>query len=111
MNNAQDVRHILVIEDQKSKRIVSLRENTYTIGRDPNGSIILYDRQVSRHHATLLRITDYQNHNSTYRIIDGNLQGKKSTNGLIINGKYALSHRVYEMDIAEKIRILRRIRR
>jgi diguanylate cyclase (GGDEF)-like protein/PAS domain S-box-containing protein len=99
MNNTQDVRHILVIEDQKSKRIVSLRENTYTIGRDPNGSIILYDRQVSRHHATLLRINDYQNQNSTYRIIDGNLQGKKSTNGLMINGKYSLSHELKHGDI------------
>lgn len=99
MNNAQDVRHILVIEDQKSKRIVSLRENTYTIGRDPNGSIILYDRQVSRHHATLLKITDYQDNNSTYRIIDGSLQGKKSTNGLIINGKYTLSHELKHGDL------------
>lgn len=92
MSNAQEVRHILVVEDQKSKRIIDLKENTYTLGRDPNASIILYDRQVSRHHATLLRITDYQNHQSIYRIIDGNLQGKKSTNGLMVNDKYTLSH-------------------
>lgn len=99
MSNAPDVRYILVIEDQKSKRIVALKENTYTIGRDPNASIILYDRQVSRHHATLLRITDYQHHHSIYRIIDGNLQGKKSTNGLIINGKYTLSHELKSGDL------------
>ncbi len=99
MNNTQDVRHILVIEDQKSKRIVSLKEKTYSIGRDPNSSIILYDRQVSRHHATLLRITDYSNQHCTYRIIDGNLQGKKSTNGLIINGKYTLSHELKHGDL------------
>ncbi|ACK71528.1 diguanylate cyclase/phosphodiesterase with PAS/PAC sensor(s) [Gloeothece citriformis PCC 7424] len=99
MSKASDVRHILVIEDQKSKRIVSLKENTYTVGRDPNASIILYDRQVSRHHATLLRIKDYQNRHSVYRIIDGNLQGKKSTNGIIVNGKYTLDHELKSGDL------------
>lgn len=91
MSNAQDIRHVLVVEDQKSKRIVSLKETTYSIGRDPTSSIIIYDRQVSRHHATLLRVTDYQNHQEYYRIIDGSLQGKKSTNGLTVNGKYCFS--------------------
>ncbi len=94
MSNTSDVRHILVISDSKSRRMVSLTESLYTIGRDPNTNILLYDRQVSRHHATILHIhieedkTDFP----SYRIIDGNLQGKKSTNGLIINGKYCLSH-------------------
>jgi diguanylate cyclase (GGDEF)-like protein/PAS domain S-box-containing protein len=92
MSNTPDVRHILVVEDQKSKRIVALRENTYSLGRDPSSSIVIYDRQVSRHHATLLRVTDYQNHQDFYRVIDGNLQGKRSTNGIMVNGKYSLSH-------------------
>ncbi|MEG3439342.1 EAL domain-containing protein [Pannus brasiliensis CCIBt3594] len=92
MSNARDVRHILVVEDQKSKRIVALRENSYTLGRDPSCSIIIYDRQVSRHHATLLRVTDYQNQQDFYRVIDGDLHGKKSTNGITVNGKYSLSH-------------------
>jgi len=95
----QDMRHILVVEDQKSKRIVSLKENSYSIGRDPTSSVILYDRQVSRHHSTLLRVTDYQNNHDYYRIIDGNLQGKKSTNGIMINGKYTLSHELKHGDI------------
>jgi diguanylate cyclase (GGDEF)-like protein/PAS domain S-box-containing protein len=98
MSNARDVRHILVVEDQKSKRIVALRENSYTLGRDPASSIVIYDRQVSRHHATLLRVTDYQNHQDFYRVIDGNLQGKRSTNGILINGKYSLSHELRSGD-------------
>jgi diguanylate cyclase (GGDEF)-like protein/PAS domain S-box-containing protein len=53
---------------------------------------VIYDRQVSRHHATLLRVTDYQNQQDFYRVIDGNLQGKRSTNGILVNGKYSLSH-------------------
>ncbi|MGH2415012.1 MAG: FHA domain-containing protein, partial [Microcystaceae cyanobacterium] len=99
MDHLQELRHILVIEDQKSRRIVSLKENTYSLGRDPSNSILIYDRQVSRYHATLLRINDYQSNDYSYRIIDGNLQGKKSTNGLSINGKYCLSHELKQGDI------------
>lgn len=101
MNNPPELRHILVIEDQKSRRIVPLVETTYAIGRDPNSAILLYDRQVSRHHATLLRVTDYQTDHYSYRIIDGNLQGKRSTNGIIINSKYCLSH---ELENGDQIR-------
>ena len=88
MNNLSEVRHLLVIADQKSRRIVPLTDNTYSIGRDPNSNILLYDRQVSRHHATILKI-DYNTGNNDqpcYRIIDGNLQGKKSTNGIAVTG-------------------------
>lgn len=99
MSNDAIVRHILVIEDQKSRRIVSLEENTYDLGRDPNSAIPIYDRQVSRHHATLIRVNDYQNHHYTYRLIDGNLQGKRSTNGVVVNGQYCLSHELEHGDI------------
>ena len=99
MSNDTIVRHILVIEDQKSRRIVSLEENTYDLGRDPNSAIPIYDRQVSRHHATLIRVNDYQNHHYTYRLIDGNLQGKRSTNGVVVNGQYCLSHELEHGDV------------
>ncbi len=99
MSNPAEVRHVLVIEDQKSRRLVSLTENTYDIGRDPHSAIPLYDRQVSRHHATLLRVNDYQNEHCSYRLIDGNLQGKRSTNGVMINGQYCLSHELRHGDL------------
>ncbi len=98
MNDSQELRHILVIEDQKSRRVTTLKETTYSIGRDTNCPLILYDRQVSRQHATLLRVIDYQQDNHYYRIIDGNLQGKRSTNGIIVNGKYCLSHELKDGD-------------
>jgi PAS domain S-box-containing protein/diguanylate cyclase (GGDEF)-like protein len=92
MNSPQQFRHVIIIEDQKDRRVVYLEnESTYSIGRDPNSSIIIHDNQVSRYHATLLRIRD-TNNNYCYRIIDGNLQGKRSTNGLIINGRTRISH-------------------
>ena len=98
MSNASEVRHLLVIADQKSRRIVSLTDDTYSIGRDPHSNILLYDRQVSRHHATLLRVGDHNSGQICYRIVDGNLQGKKSTNGITINGQYSVSHELVRGD-------------
>ncbi|HAC64087.1 MAG TPA: diguanylate cyclase [Cyanothece sp. UBA12306] len=92
MSNASEVRHILVVSDSKSRRIVPLTESTYSIGRDPNTNILLYDRQVSRHHATILQIMDEQSEQPLYRIIDGDLEGTRSTNGITVNKKYCLSH-------------------
>ena len=98
-SNLQPCRHVLVIDDQKAKRIVALEESTYSIGRDSSNSIIIYDYQVSRYHATLLRVTDYQSNQQTYRIIDGNLDGKKSTNGITVNGSSCLSQELKHGDL------------
>lgn len=98
-STSQSYRHLLVVEDQKAKRIVTLEESTYSIGRDSNNAIVLYDHQVSRYHATLLQVTDYKNDRHFYRIIDGNLEGKKSTNGIAINGRYCLSHELKHGDL------------
>jgi diguanylate cyclase (GGDEF)-like protein len=97
MESLQPFRHILVIEDQKAKRIVALENATYSVGRESSNDIVIYDRVVSRHHATLLKIKSSPRHERYfYRIIDGDLEGNKSTNGLIVNGKrresYNLKH-------------------
>ncbi len=101
MSNLQPFRHILIIEDQKGRRIVSLENSTYAVGRDSRNSIVIYDYQVSRVHATLLRRTDYQNNQDFYRVIDGDLQGKRSTNGLFINGKTCLTHDLKHGDLVK----------
>jgi diguanylate cyclase (GGDEF)-like protein/PAS domain S-box-containing protein len=98
-NNSDQVRHILVIEDRKARRIVTLEGSTYSIGRDIKNDIVLYDNQVSRYHATFLRIIDYKTNQFLYRLIDGDLQGKRSTNGLIVNRKPCLSHELKHGDI------------
>jgi diguanylate cyclase (GGDEF)-like protein/PAS domain S-box-containing protein len=100
MTNPQEVRHILVIEDQKSRRIISLREEIYSIGRDPSCSIVLYDRQVSRCHATLVQVADPQESDHYfYRIVDGDSQGKRSTNGISVNGKRCFSDELKHGDL------------
>jgi diguanylate cyclase (GGDEF)-like protein/PAS domain S-box-containing protein len=100
MSNSQEIRHILVIEDQKSRRIISLKENNYSIGRDPSCAIVLFDRQVSRHHATIIQVpTPEESDRYFYQIIDGDEQGKKSTNGISINGKRCFSHDLKHGDL------------
>lgn len=98
--NQSSFRHILVIEDQKARRIVALEDATYSIGRESSNSIVIYESVVSRRHATFLRIKKSPNsHEYYYRIIDGDLEGNKSTNGLIINGLTCESHDLRHGDV------------
>lgn len=100
MTNLPEFRHIFVIEDQKARRIISLDEPTYSIGRESSNDIVIYDQVVSRHHATLIRIKPTsQNEGYSYRILDGDLEGNRSTNGLIINGQDSESHDLQHGDV------------
>ncbi|MGA1623240.1 MAG: EAL domain-containing protein [Synechocystis sp.] len=100
MTNSPEFRHIFVIEDQKARRIIALDEPTYSIGRESSNDIVIYDQVVSRHHATLIRIKpNPKNESYSYRILDGDLEGNRSTNGLIINGQNAESHDLKHGDV------------
>ncbi len=99
MDTLSSFRHILVIEDQKARRIVALEESTYSIGRESTNDIVIYDRVISRRHATLVRLKLTPRLDSySYRIIDGDLEGNRSTNGLLINGKLRESHNLKHGD-------------
>mgnify|MGYP002778465985 CR=1 FL=1 len=88
----QQTQHWLEIEDNAGKRVVVLEAATCTLGRDFSNSIVLHSKLVSRQHAILLRVTTPGTANHFFRIIDGNLQGKPSTNGIRINKKSCFSH-------------------
>ncbi|MCG9891919.1 MAG: ATP-binding protein [Thermosynechococcaceae cyanobacterium MS004] len=85
-------RHLLIIDDAEGRRTIALEATTYSIGRDGTNSIVLHSKMVSRQHAILLRVTSPDSSNYLFRIIDGDLQGKRSTNGLMINGRKLFSH-------------------
>jgi diguanylate cyclase (GGDEF)-like protein/PAS domain S-box-containing protein len=92
-------KHILVIEEASFKRTLILDAATYSIGRHSSQDIILSSQKVSRHHATLLRRTDVRTNNYSYWILDGDLQGNRSRNGVFINGKKCLVHELKHGDI------------
>lgn len=76
-----------MIEDRAGRRTIHLEANTYTIGRHPSNSIVLKSPMISRQHAVLLRIVDPSSGNFLFRLVDGNLEGKPSVNGTMVNGK------------------------
>jgi tetratricopeptide (TPR) repeat protein len=76
----------LVVEDDFGKRDIWLESDLYSIGRDPRNDICLHSQFASRQHATLIQIPT-EDDSYLYRIVDGSLQGKRSTNGLMINGQ------------------------
>ncbi|HIK25856.1 MAG TPA: EAL domain-containing protein [Thermosynechococcus sp. M46_R2017_013] len=92
-------RHLLVIEDQEGRRIIHLEASTYTIGRHPSNTIVLRSPLISRQHAVLLRVLDPNSGNFFFRLIDGDLQGKRSVNGLTVNGRPCYSHILQHKDL------------
>ena len=82
---------ILIVEDSQGRREISLDSSVYSLGRDPKCDIRLASQFVSRHHATLVQLPR-DGKKSLYRIVDGNLKGKLSANGMLINGRKVQSH-------------------
>lgn len=86
---------LLVIEDNRGKRTISLKADSYSIGRNATNSIVLHSHLVSRQHAILVKVKE-QPH--LFRLVDGNLQGIRSTNGLRINGQHCFEHNLSHED-------------
>lgn len=97
----QQLRHFLVIEDTLKPRTISLVAATLSLGRAVTNAIVLYSKQVSRHHATLLRVTSPNPISYRFRIIDGDLRGKPSSNGLTINGQRCFWRDLEHGDVIE----------
>ena len=91
MSELDKIRHLLTIEDKNGKKTYRLEAETYSLGRDSSNSIVLYDSSISRQHATILRIPSANGDRSYFRIIDGSFNGKRSTNGIVINNRKCLS--------------------
>ena len=98
-NETEKIRHLLVVQDPRGQRTLPLLEATYSLGRDLRNAIVLYSASVSRQHAILLRVTIPNTDQYGFRIIDGNFEGKKSTNGLFVNGNKCLHHNLQNGDV------------
>jgi pSer/pThr/pTyr-binding forkhead associated (FHA) protein len=89
--------HLIIIEDDKGRREFILDGPVYSIGRDPKCDIRLISQFVSRRHATLVQLAN-EDQSYYYRIVDGNLKGKPSANGLLINGRKLQAHDLTDGD-------------
>ncbi|MDA0266434.1 MAG: FHA domain-containing protein [Cyanobacteria bacterium] len=85
-------RHLLIIEDSLGRRKIELDKFVYSIGRDPKCNICLWSEFASRHHATLVQLSSLGLDSGYYRIIDGDLDERPSTNGIFVNGRRVKAH-------------------
>ena len=98
MNKSLQTCHLLTFEDNDGIRTLLLKEDAYSLGRDKYNKIVfLTSKAVSRNHAMLLR-TSTNSFGQTYQIVDGDANGQRSTNGLIINGVRCHSHQLVDGD-------------
>ncbi len=89
--------HFLIIEDDKGRQAIPLQKPTYSMGRSPDCDICLLSQFVSRHHATVYRRIR-EDGSSYYHIVDGDMEGKRSVNGLLINKTKEISHDLQDGD-------------
>ena len=99
IDSLEQLHHVLVIEDPAFVREIQLNAATYSIGRHSSNDIVLSCQKTSRNHATLLRRTDVKTNQCSYWILDGDLQGNRSRNGIYINGKKGLVHELQSGDV------------
>jgi signal transduction histidine kinase len=93
------IHHLLLLEDQQGQRAITLGAKTFTMGRDKRNTIVLASDTISRQHAILLRVPLPQSVSHQFRIMDGNLQGKHSTNGIRVNGQRCFSRNLSHGDM------------
>ncbi len=98
INQLKQVRHLLVIGGAAGNSLVPLEASSHSIGRDASNSIVLASKSVSRQHALLLRVASPEVNNFGFLLIDGDLQGKRSTNGIKVNGRKRVSQRLKDND-------------
>jgi diguanylate cyclase (GGDEF)-like protein len=91
--------NLIVIEDQKYRQTFFLEEETYSIGRHEKNSIIIHSQQASRYHGTLMKRKSRNNNTYSYWIIDGDMNGKKSRNGIYVNGEKCIVQELKNGDL------------
>lgn len=99
VDNLKKVNHILVIDAPNLRRTVSLEQPIYSIGRQTSNSIVIFSQKLSRKHATILRKNEDRDNSHSFCIIDGDLEGNKSKNGIFVNGRKCLEHELKHGDL------------
>ena len=97
MSSKSQLTSILIVEDSHGRREIVLDRDVYSLGRDHGCDIRLASQFVSRHHATLVQ-KEAENDAPSYKIVDGDLEGKPSSNGMLINGRKLQSHQLNNED-------------
>ncbi|WP_375328312.1 EAL domain-containing protein [Microcystis sp. BLCC-F210] len=98
INGSSNCRYLLIVEDPKGIRTIPLEEMKYSLGRKSDNQIVLHSKHASRYHATLIK-KGIDRQNFSYWILDGDLEGNKSHNGIYVNGSKCLVHELKDGDL------------
>lgn len=96
------LQHILVIDAPDLRRTIPLEKSIYSIGRHANNSVVIFSQKLSRKHATIVRQKEAENSgvvSYSFRIVDGDLDGNRSKNGIVVNGRKCLEHELKHGDL------------
>ena len=100
MNYEVEVKHLLKIKYAHVEQNIVLNNEVYSIGRHSSNNIVIYHPTISRYHCSILPVKyKEENQQELFWIIDGDLKGNRSANGLFINGDKFLSHELKSGDI------------
>lgn len=92
------INHVLVVDESGVQRSLMLESSIYSVGRHSDSSVKLNSPAVSRNHATLIR-SDISENQCAYILIDGDLQGNRSQNGILVNGKKTIRRQLENGDV------------
>lgn len=100
MSENGNVKHCLKIKYGQVDQQIILNNDIYSIGRHSSNKIVVHSETISRFHCTILPVK-YQglNQQQLFWIIDGDLQGNRSSNGIYINNNKCLSHELKSGDV------------
>ena len=96
--NSTERRHVLIVESTEIRKAVTINSSIYTIGRHPGNSLVFASQQISRYHATILWLKSRETQECSYWILDGDVEGKRSLNGISINGKKSFLQQLRDGD-------------
>lgn len=90
--------HRLVIDCLPFKKTIDLCESFYSIGRSSTNSLVIPLTKISRIHATIIRARGQSNSSYSFYILDGDIKGNKSSNGVYVNGERVVEHELKHGD-------------
>lgn len=94
-----EAKHIIRIIYNNTIQEIVLNNEIYSIGRHSSNKIVIHNPTISRFHCTILPVKYKGNNNQNlFWIIDGDLKGNRSSNGVFVNGNKSLSHELKSQD-------------
>ncbi|MTF37424.1 EAL domain-containing protein [Cyanobacterium aponinum] len=102
--NQNYIKHILAVECGSWKKTFFLDKDNYSIGRNSTNTFFCHHRVISRNHAHIIRVNyqslvDSERSHNIFWLMDGDFFGRKSTNGIYVNGKKCFCAKLNPGDI------------